>query len=115
MRSASGDQSIKVKWVFKTKKNASGDLQRYKIRLVAKCYKQKYVIDYEKVFAPVAQMETIRLLISLAAPMKWKISQLDVESAFLNGYLEKEVCVKKLLGFVVEGYEDKVLRLNKAL
>ncbi|XP_019248334.1 PREDICTED: uncharacterized protein LOC109227589 [Nicotiana attenuata] len=60
-------------------------------------------------------METIRLLIYLAAQMKWKIHQLDVKSAFLNGYLEEEVYVKQPLGFVVKNHEDKMLRLKKAL
>ena len=66
-------------------------------------------------FAPVARMETIHLLISLSAQMKWKIYQLDVKSAFLNGYLEEEVYVEQPIGFVVKGHEDKVLRLKKAL
>ena len=60
-------------------------------------------------------METIRLVISLATQMKWKIYQLDVKSAFLNGYLEEEVYVEQPIGFVVKGHEDKVLRLKKAL
>ncbi|KAK6143244.1 hypothetical protein DH2020_023592 [Rehmannia glutinosa] len=60
-------------------------------------------------------METIRLVISLEAQMKWKIYQLDAKSAFLNGYLEEEVYVEQPLGYVVDGHEDKVLRLKKAL
>lgn len=60
-------------------------------------------------------METICFLISLVDQMKWKIDQLDVRSAFLNGYLEGEIYVKQLLGFVVEGHEDKVLKLQKDL
>ena len=60
-------EAIGVKWVYKEKKNANGDVVRNKSRLVAKGYKQKYGVDYEEVFAPVARMETIRLLISLAA------------------------------------------------
>ena len=60
-------KAIGVKWVYKTKKNAKGEVQRYKARLVVKGYKQKEGIDYEEVFAQVAQLETIRLMISLAA------------------------------------------------
>ena len=60
-------------------------------------------------FAPIALMETIRLLISLAAQMKWRIFQLDVKSAFLNGYLEEDVYVEQPMGFVIEGQEGKVL------
>ena len=58
---------IGVKWVYKTKKNAKGEVQRYKARLVAKGYKQREGIDYGEVFALVARLEIIRLMISLAA------------------------------------------------
>nr|XP_018632121.1 uncharacterized mitochondrial protein AtMg00820-like [Nicotiana tomentosiformis] len=82
-------KAIGVKWVYKTKKNVDRDVERYKPGLVAKGYKQRKGIDYEEVYVPVARMETIHLLISLAAQMKWKIHQLDVKSAFLNCYLEE--------------------------
>ncbi|XP_070050183.1 uncharacterized protein [Nicotiana tomentosiformis] len=65
-----GHRTIGLKWVYKTKKNDDGDVERYKARLVAKGYKQRQDIDYEEVYAPVARMETIRLLISLAVQMK---------------------------------------------
>jgi Reverse transcriptase (RNA-dependent DNA polymerase) len=66
-----GSQPIGVKWVFKKKMNAQGEIKRYKARLVAKGYKQKAGIDYDEVFAPVARMEIIRLLISQAVQFKW--------------------------------------------
>ena len=81
---------------LRNKKNAKGEVEKYKARLVAKGYKQQYGIDYEEVFAPVARLETVRLLISLAAQMKWKILQMDVKSAFLNGVLEEEVYIQQL-------------------
>lgn len=110
-----GHKAIGVKWVYKTKRNAKGEVQRYKARLVAKGYKQREGIDYGEVFAPVARMETIRLMISLAAQSRWKIYQLDVKSAFLNGFLEEGIYVEQPLGYVKEGREDKVYRLTKAL
>ncbi|CAA6675839.1 unnamed protein product [Spirodela intermedia] len=67
---------------------------RHKARLVAKDYVQKLGIDYEEVFALVARMETIRVIIALAAQNGWRLHHLDVKSAFLNGELEEEVFVK---------------------
>ncbi|XP_070046079.1 uncharacterized protein [Nicotiana tomentosiformis] len=83
-----GHQAIGVKWVYKIKNNVDGDVERYKARLMAKGYKQRQGSDYEEFYAPIAHMEMIRLLISMATQMKWKIHQLDVKLAFLNGNLE---------------------------
>jgi hypothetical protein len=110
-----GHQSIGVKWVYKKKMNAQGEIERYKARLVAKGYRQKAGIDYDEVFAPVARMETIRLLISQAAQFKWPIYQMDVKSAFLNGVLEEEVYVEQPPGYMKAGHESSVLKLKKAL
>ena len=89
-----GQKAIGVKWVYKAKKNANGEIERYKARLVAKGYSQRAGIDYDEVFAPVAHLETIRLIISLASQNRWKIYQMDVKSAFLNGVLEEEVYIE---------------------
>ncbi|KAH9679872.1 hypothetical protein KPL71_026314 [Citrus sinensis] len=104
---------IDVKWEYKMKRNAKGEIETHKARLVAKGYSQKAGIDYDEVFSPVAQLETIRLIISLAAQNKWKIFQIDVKSAFLNEFLE-EVYIEQPLGYVVKEHKDKVLRLKKA-
>jgi hypothetical protein len=101
-------KAIGVKWIYKTKKNAKGEVQRYKARLVAKGYKKREGIDYGEVFALVAQLETIRLMISLAAQHRWKIYQLDVKSAFLNGFLQEEIYVEQPLGYVEAENEGKV-------
>ncbi|KAE8679159.1 Zinc ion binding, putative isoform 1 [Hibiscus syriacus] len=110
-----GHKAIGVKWVYKTKQNAKGEIERHKARLVAKGYSQKAGIDYDVVFAPVARLETIRLIISLAAQNKWKIQQIDVKYAFLNGVLEEEVYIQQPSCYEVKGNEDKVLKLKKAL
>nr|GEZ20804.1 reverse transcriptase [Tanacetum cinerariifolium] len=114
-RNLIGQKAIRVKWVYKAKKNAKGEVEKYKARLVAKGYKQKHGIDYEEVFALVAHLKTIRMMIAIAAQHKWKIYQMDVKSAFLNGLLEKEVYVEQPEGYVAKGQEGKVLRLKKAL
>ena len=68
-----GKSSIGVKWVYKTKLNEYGVVDRYKARLVVKGYSQQYGVDYTEVFAPVARMETIRLVVALAAQRGWTI------------------------------------------
>lgn len=110
-----GHKAVGVKLVYKTKRNASGEVQRCKARLVAKGYKQRLRIDYGEIFAPMARLETIRLMISLAAHHKWSIYQLDVKLAFLNGFLEEEIYAEQPLGYVKVGHEDKVYKLKKAL
>ena len=110
-----GAKAIGLKWVFKIKRNADGSINKFKARLVAKGYVQQYGVDFEEVFAPVARLETIRLLISLAATNGWEIHHLDVKTAFLHGELKEIVYVSQPEGFEKKGYEKKVYRLNKAL
>lgn len=110
-----GQKSIGVKWIFKEKKNAKGVVEKYKARLVVKGYAQRHGVDYEEVFAPVARLETIRFFVSFAAQRNWKIFQLDVKSAFLNGFLEEDVFVEQPKGYMVKGQEEKVLKLKRAL
>jgi len=97
-----GHKPIGVKWVYKMKTNQDRKVEKYKARLVAKGYSQQEGIDYEEVFAPVARIDTIRLIIALAAQNQWKIYQMDVKSAFLNGYLDKEVYIKQPPGYVMK-------------
>jgi hypothetical protein len=95
----SGSKTIGVKWVFKTKVNENREVDKYKARLVAKGYCQQYGIDYAEVFAPVACLDTIRIVISLAAQHNWVIYQLDVKSAFLHGEINEEVFVDQPPGY----------------
>lgn len=82
---------------------------------MAKGYVQKYGVDYEEVFSPVTRMETVRLLLALAAKNKWEVHHLDVKSAFLNGELSEEVYVSQPRGYEKEGEDHKVYKLFKAL
>ncbi|KAF5794275.1 putative RNA-directed DNA polymerase [Helianthus annuus] len=110
-----GKKIIGLKWIFKVKKDPTGKITKYKARLVAKGYVQKKGIDVEEVFAPVARLETVRLILALAVKEGWKVYHLDVKSAFLNGELAEEVYVQQPVGFEVKGQEQKVYKLNRAL
>nr|ABW74577.1 putative pol polyprotein [Boechera divaricarpa] len=78
-------------------------------------FSQKYGVNYLETFALVSRHDTIRAILALAAQMKWKLYQMDVKSAFLNGELKEEIYVVQPPGFIVEGEEGKFLRLQKAL
>ena len=111
----SGGKTVGVKWIFKTKLNEHGEVDKYKARLVAKGYSQQYGVDYAEVFAPVARLDTIRIVLSLAAQKSWSIYQLDVKSVFLHGEITEEVFVDQPPGYEQKGEESKVYRLKKAL
>lgn len=68
-----GVKTIGLKWIFKTKLNENGEVEKYKARLVAKGYSQQYGVDYTEVFAPVARWDTIRMVIALAAQKGWNV------------------------------------------
>ena len=106
---------IGTKWIFRTKLKADGTLDKYKARLVVQGFQQKHGIDYEETFAPTARMTSFRLLVALAAHHGWPLHQMDVKSAFLNGYLEEEVYVEQPLGFPSANRSNKVFHLRKAL
>lgn len=110
-----GVKPIGLKWVFKIKRNADGTISKYKARLVAKGYVQQHGVDYDEVFAPVARIETIRLIIAIAGSYGWEVHHLDVKTAFLHGELKEEVYVTQPEGFIVQGEEHKVYKLKKAL
>jgi hypothetical protein len=106
---------IGCKWLYKTKFNVDGSVDKYKARIVANGYSQKEGIDYEDTFSHVAKLNTIRVMISLATQHNWKIHQSDVKSAFMNGDLKEEVHLVQPEGFIKKGQEDLVCNLKKTL
>ncbi|GJX07057.1 retrovirus-related pol polyprotein from transposon TNT 1-94 [Tanacetum coccineum] len=110
-----GKNVIKLKWLWKNKKDEDQTVIRNKARLVAKGYAQEEGIDFEESFAPVARLEAVRIFVAYAAHKSFPIYQMDVKTAFLNGPLKEEVYVAQPDGFVDPDHPDKVYRLRKAL
>ncbi|KAH9680653.1 Integrase catalytic domain-containing protein [Citrus sinensis] len=104
-----------TKWVFRNKMDESGVVVRNKVRLVAQGYNQEEGIDFDETFAPVARLESIRMLLAYACHKDFILYQMDVNSAFLNGYIMEEVYVKQPPGFENEKFPDHVYKLSKAL
>ncbi len=106
---------IGTKWDFRNKMDDSGTIVRNKARLVFQGFNQQEGIDYDETFAPVARLEPIRILIAFAAHMNFKLFQMDVKTAFLNGYLKEDVYVEQPPGFEDRICPDHVYKLDKAL
>ena len=103
-----GTKPIGCKWVYKNKYKANASLDKHKARLVAKGFAWKEGVYYEETFAPTAKWATIQTLFAVAAQNGWKVQQIDVEIAFLNGDLKENVFMFQPEGFVVKGHEHKV-------
>ena len=95
--------------------NTDGSLERYKARLVGKSFTQTYRIDYQETFAPIAKINSIIILLSLAVNCDWPLHQLDVKNTFLNGDLKEEVFMSLPPGFEKSLGSDKVCILKKSL
>jgi hypothetical protein len=106
---------IGTKWVFRNKLDENGVIIRNKARLVAKGYNQQEGIDFDETYAPVARLEAIRMLLAFSCIMDFKLFQMDVKSAFLNGYIQEEVYVDQPPGFKNFEFPNHVYKLKKAL
>ena len=110
-----GEHIIDTKWIFRNKTNIEGNLIHNKARLVAQEYSQMEGVDYDETFALVTRMESARILLSLACHLRFKVYQMDVKIAFLNGLLKEDVYVAQPKGFIDPHFLDHVLYLKKAL
>lgn len=106
---------VTCKWIFTVKYRAEGFVERYKARLVARGFNQKYGLDCSETFGAVIRLITIRLVLDVAVKKNWRIHQLDINNVFLHGTLEDEVYVFQPPGFVDKDLPHYVCRLNKAL
>ena len=92
---------IGLKWVFKIQRDQNNQIQKYQAQLVVKGYAQTQGKDYDEVFAPVARIETIRIILAIYVQFEWLVYHLNVKTGFLNGEISEEIYVQQR-----EGYED---------
>jgi hypothetical protein len=110
-----GINLIDSRWVFKLKHRPDGTIDRYKARLVAKGFKQRHGIDYDDTYNPVVKPTTIRVILALAVTRGWRMRQLDVDNAFLHGFLDEEVYMLQPPGYVDSRYPQHICKLEKSL
>ncbi|RVW24034.1 Retrovirus-related Pol polyprotein from transposon TNT 1-94 [Vitis vinifera] len=110
-----GIKTIGCKWIFKTKHDSKGNVERYKVRLVAKGYTQKEGIDYKETFSPISKKDSLRIVMALVAHFDLELHQMDVKTAFLNGDLHEEVYMDPPEGFQDKGKAHMVCKLKKSI
>nr|GFA93557.1 putative ribonuclease H-like domain-containing protein [Tanacetum cinerariifolium] len=106
---------VGCRWIFTVKYKPDGIVERYKARLVAKGHTQNYGIDYSETFSPVAKIDTIRVLLSVASNQGWPLHQFDVKNAFQHGELKEEVYMEAPPGFSEHFKPRKACQLKKSL
>ena len=110
-----GKKPVGCQWVYTMKYKVDGAIEHFKVRLVAKGYTQTYGIDYTETFAPVAKINTIQVLLSLAVNLGWPLQHLYVNNTFLHDELSEEVYMELPLGCMIpETHSRKVCRLKKS-
>ena len=110
-----GVKLIGCKWVFKTKRDSQGNIERYKARLVAERFTQKEGIDYKKTFSPVSSKDSFRTIMALVAHFDLELHQMDVKTAFLNGDIEETIYMKQPEGLASEETNKLVCKLKKSI
>ncbi|KAK4404157.1 Retrovirus-related Pol polyprotein from transposon TNT 1-94 [Sesamum angolense] len=106
---------IGCKWIFKTKRDSKGNVERYKTRLVAKGYTQKVGIDYKETFSPVSSKDSLRIIMALVAHFDLELHQMDLETTFLNGDIDEMIIMMQPENFVSGDPKNMVCRLKKSI
>ena len=108
-------KTIGCRWVFKIKRASNGEITRFKARLVAQGFTQKFGVDYFETYSPVAGLPTIRLLMAWAVERGMLIDQFDLQNAYIHGTLDTTVYMRQPEGYVEPGMESKVCRIVRSL
>ena len=103
------------RWTFRVKRDNLGNVNRYKARMVAQGFSQIQGIDFNETYSPTIRLTSIRLILALACFMNLELRQIDVKGAYLNGIIEEDVYMRQPEGFIVQGKEDMVCKLNKGV
>ncbi|RVW76784.1 Retrovirus-related Pol polyprotein from transposon TNT 1-94 [Vitis vinifera] len=110
-----GTKPIGCKWIFKTKRDSNGNVERYKARLVAKGFTQKEGIDFKETFSLVSMKDSFRIIMALVAHYDLELHQMDVKTAFLNGDIDETIYMVQLENFVSEDSKNMVCKLTKSI
>ena len=110
-----GKKPIGCKWIFKTKRDSKGNVERYKARLVAKGYTQKEGIDFKETFSPISSNDSFRTIMALVARFDMELHQMDVKTAFLNGDIEETIYMVQPENFVLGDPKKMVCKLTKSI
>ena len=108
-----GAKSIGCKWIFKTKKDSKGNVERYKARLVGKGFTQKEGIDYKETFSPVSSKDSFRIIMALVAHFNLELHHMDVKTTFLNGDIDETIYMVQPENFVSGDAKSRTLSLKR--
>jgi len=109
-----GKKALTSRWVYKTKYKPDGSVERHKARLVIRGFEQVKDKDYKHTFSPVAKLTTVRLFIAIATAFQWPLHQLDINNAFLHGFIDEEVYMLPPQGYF-KAQPGQVCKLQKSL
>ena len=106
-------QAIENKWIFKKKTDADSNITIYQARLVAKGFRQVQGVDYDETFSPAAMLKSIRIMLAIAT--FYEIRQMEVKTAFINGFLKEELYMMQPEGFVNPKGANKMCKLQRSI
>ena len=110
-----GAKPIGCKWIFKTKRDAKGNIERYKARLVAKGFTQKEGIDFKETFSPVSSKDSFRTIMALEAHFDLEVHQMDVKTTFLNGTIDETIYMVQPEHFESKDSKSMACKLKKSI